>query len=234
MKIGSLYLVPCFLGNPDTNLIAPANRTVIHALKHFVVENSKSARLFLKQMEIPTPQSELDVFEMEKHHPKEGLSDFLQVLKQGHDVGVITEAGMPCVADPGHLAVQIAHKLGAQVKPLQGLNSMMMALMASGFGGNQFTFNGYLPCDNNTRFRKIKEMEALAFKGVTQLFMETPYRNEKMINELLFNLHPNTLLTVAINISHPDEKIATHTIGQWKDKIPNMHKLPAVFIIGKY
>ena len=234
MKIGTLYLVPCFLGHPNPNLIAPANKEVIHALKHFVVENSKSARLFLKQMEIPTPQSELDVFEMEKHHPKEGLAEFLQVLKQGHDVGVITEAGMPCIADPGHLAVQIAHKFGAPVKPLQGLNSMMMALMASGFSGNQFTFNGYLPFDNNTRFRKIKEMESLAFKGVTQLFMETPYRNEKMINELLFNLHPNTMLTVAINISHPDEKIETHTVGQWKEKIPEMHKLPAVFIIGKY
>lgn len=234
MKIGTLYLVPCFLGHADTDLIAPANKTIIHGLKHFVVENSKSARLFLKQMEIPTPQAELDVFELEKHHPKEGLADFLQVLKQGHDVGMISEAGMPCVADPGHLAVQVAYKFSAMVKPMHGLNSMMMALMASGFSGNQFTFNGYLPFDNNTRFRKIKELESLAFKGLTQLFMETPYRNEKMYNELMQHLHPNTLLTIAINLSHPNEFVATKTVGTWKEQPPEMNKMPAVFVLGRF
>lgn len=234
MKIGNLYLVPCFLGHADENLVAPANKTIIHSLKYFVVENSKSARLFLKQMNIPTPQSELEIFELEKHHPKEGLDEFLQALKKGHDVGMISEAGMPCIADPGHLAVQIAHKMGVKVKPMHGLNSMMMALMASGFSGNQFAFNGYLPFDNNTRFRKIKELETLAFKGITQLFMETPYRNEKMINELMFHLNPNTLLSIAVNLSHPDEFIATHTVANWKNNLPEMNKLPAVFILGRF
>lgn len=225
-----LHLLPCFLGFENPDLLSAESIANIHSLRCFIAENAKSCRAFLKAVQHPLPQSEFDIFEIDKHHPENGLNDFLQTHAD-NEIGLISEAGMPCIADPGHLAVQFAIKQGFTIAPHAGLNSMLMALMASGFSGNTFKFNGYLPLEKAERVRKIKWFEQ---QPEPQIFMETPYRNQKLFEELLNILKPQTMLCIAANISHPQESIKTMRIDQWRVNVPDLHKIPVVFIIGRF
>jgi 16S rRNA (cytidine1402-2'-O)-methyltransferase len=229
---GVLYLIPSFIGFADKRLISQKNLEIIHTLKHFIVENEKSARLFLKETATPIAQSEFSIAVMDKHHPESEIKEMLQPVQEGYPMGILSEAGLPCIADPGNLVVNEAHKQGIKVVPLAGLNSLMMALMASGFSGQQFTFHGYLPHDKKERIRKIKEMEREAVKGITQIFMETPYRNQKLFEELVQFCQMQTRLCLASNISFTDEWIVTRNVGEWKKSIPVIDKKPVVFLLG--
>lgn len=225
-----LHLLPCFLGCDNPDLLSAESIATIHSLHCFIAENAKSCRAFLKAVQHPLPQSEFDIFEIDKHQPENGLHEFIQA-HTNTGIGLLSEAGMPCIADPGHIAVQKAIKLGFTIVPHAGLNSMLMALMASGFSGNAFKFNGYLPHEKVERTKKLRQFEQ---QHEPQLFMETPYRNQKLFEELTEVLRPETLLCIAANISHPDEKIKTMSIAAWKKNTPDLHKKPAVFIIGKF
>ncbi len=229
---GVLYLIPSFLGFADKTLISQKNLGIIHSLKHFIVENEKSARQFLKETETPVHQSEFSISVMDKHHPEAEIMEMLSPVKAGFSMGVISEAGLPCVADPGNLVVREAHNQGIKIVPLAGLNSLMMALMASGFNGQQFLFHGYLPHDKAERAKKIKDMEREAAKGITQIFMETPYRNQKLFEELTLLCQLQTRLCLAMNISFPEEWIVTWSIFEWKKSTPVLDKMPVVFLLG--
>lgn len=229
---GTLYLLPCLLGNDDPSLIASSQINEMNMIRHYIAENEKSARHFIKLVCPDVKQSELSVFQLNKHKPEEDIRTMLQPCLDGHNIGLLSEAGMPCIADPGYLVVALAHQLGIRVIPFGGLNSMMMTLMASGFNGQQFAFHGYLPIDKPVRQRKIKEMEMQAGKGVAQIFMETPYRNEALFSELVQTLRPQTRLCIGALISHPEAMIRTQTMQSWKNQVPDLKKIPAVFILG--
>lgn len=231
-----IYLIPTTLG--DTNRLSsvfPAyNLEIIHQLNVFVVEKVRTARRFLKAVGHPVPIDQMQFFELNKHTDPAEIDHYLKVAEQGTSMGIISEAGAPAVADPGAAVVRIAHEKGIRVVPLVGPNSILMALMASGFNGQQFTFHGYLPVDSTDRNRKIKQLEQEVYRHhVTQIFMETPFRNNKMMDSLLRVLQPNTRLCVAANITLPGETIVTRTVSQWKKEKADFNKKPAIFLIYK-
>lgn len=229
---GTLFLLPCFLGYENPDLIADNQLEIMTSLRFYIAENEKSARHFIKITNPEVKQNEITIFQLNKHQPEEGLREMLEPCLQGENIGLLSEAGMPCIADPGYLAVEMAHKLGIKVMPFGGLNSMMMTLMASGFSGQQFCFHGYLPFDKSTRARKIKDMELQASKGMAQIFMETPYRNEGLFAELMQLLKPQTSLCIGANLSFPEASVQTKTISAWNSHPPELKKIPAVFILG--
>ena len=204
-------------------------------IHHFIVENIRSARRFLRQTDRTFPIDDTTFFEMGKHSDERAFSQYLQPLREGKPVGVISEAGCPAVADPGADIVGIAQREGLRVIPLVGPNSMIMAVMSSGLGGQSFAFNGYLPVDTTDRAKKLKMLETRAWtEGQTQLFIETPYRNEKMFQALLAALRPQTRLCIAAGITTQDEYIRTLRISEWKNtKLPDLSKIPAIFLINK-
>lgn len=229
---GKLYLVPSFLyDGQDANSLPKETIDKVHTLKEFIVERSKTARAYLKAINIPTPQNELILHELDKHG-KDDIDRFLKSASEGGSLGLISEAGMPCVADPGAEIVARAHKKGIQVIPLVGASSILLALMASGFNGQSFAFHGYLPIQNAERNQKLKELETNAgrFKQ-TQIFIETPYRNNQMIEAICRTCSNNTLLCVAANLTSPEEKVISTNVGEWKHLKYDFHKQPAVFII---
>lgn len=229
---GKLYLVPSFLYDGQAADSLPKETLdKVHTLKEFIVERSKTARAFLKAINIPTPQNELILHELDKHG-KDDIDRFLKSASEGGNIGLLSEAGMPCVADPGAEVVARAHKKGIQVIPLVGASSILLALMASGFNGQSFAFHGYLPIQADDRKRKLLELEANAgrFKQ-TQIFIETPYRNNQMIDAIGRTCNNSTLLCVAANLTSPDEKIISTNVGEWKHMKYDFHKQPAVFII---
>lgn len=233
MKNATLCLLPCLLGHDDPALIAPAQIAEMQLLRYYIVENEKSARQFIKTCNLSVPQNELTLFQLNKHKPEEDIRSMLQPCLEGHNIGLLSEAGIPCIADPGYLVVELAHRLGIRVVPFGGLNSMMMTLMASGFSGQQFAFHGYLPMDKVARNKKLRDMEQQASKGIAQIFMETPYRNEALFAELLQSLRPQTRLCIGANISHPDASIHTFDMATWKSHPPELKKIPAVYILGR-
>lgn len=232
----ALYLIPVTLGETSTDQVLPSyNHDIIMGIRHFIVENVRSARRFLRQTDREFPIDDSTFYEMGKHADEHQFSQYLQALRDGKPMGVISEAGCPAVADPGADIVAIAQRQNLRVIPLVGPSSMIMAVMASGLNGQSFAFNGYLPVDDTDRARKLKALESRAWnERQTQLFIETPYRNQKMFQALLQSLRPQTRMCIAAGITTADEYIHTHTIAEWKKtELPDLSKVPAIFLINK-
>ena len=232
---GKLYLIPTTLGENEPLEVMPYSvKTIVESLNHYVVENEKSARRFIKKITPKKVQSSLVMMKLDKYAIEIETRTYLDFCDQGVSVGLLSEAGVPAVADPGASIVKLAHEKGIQVVPLVGPSSILMALMASGLNGQNFAFNGYLPIDNSERKKGIKALEKLSMeKNQSQIFIETPYRNQKMFTDLKSVLSPGTSLCIAIDISMPNEFIKTFTIAHWKKQSPDLHKRPAIFIIQK-
>jgi len=233
MPLGTLYLIPVPLADDAAaKSFTPYLVDTINGIKEYIVENEKTARRFLKEAGLKTPQSELLIHDYGKHNRADGTAEFFKGLQAGNDVGLMSEAGCPGVADPGAELVEKAHRMGIRVVPLVGPSSILMALMASGFSGQSFTFHGYLPIDKAARSKKIKELEMLSEKNdQTQLFIETPFRNNPMLEEILKTAHPKTRLCIACDITAATEFIQTKTIADWQKRVPELHKRPAIFLI---
>lgn len=232
----ALYLIPVTLGDTPIEQVLPSyNHDVIMQIRHFIVEDIRSARRFLRKVDREFPIDDSTFMEMGKHADSKQFSQYLEPLRKGESIGVISEAGCPAVADPGADVVAIAQREGLQVIPLVGPSSMILAVMSSGLGGQSFAFNGYLPVDPADRSKKLKMLEARAWnEGQTQLFIETPYRNLKMFQSLLASLRPQTRMCIAAGITTPDEWIRTLTIEKWKkQQLPDLSKVPAIFLINK-
>lgn len=232
----ALYLIPVTLGDTSIEqVLPPYNHDIIMQIRHFIVEDIRSARRFLRKVDREFPIDDSTFMEMGKHADVRQFSQYLEPLRKGHSVGVISEAGCPAVADPGADVVAIAQKEGLSVVPLVGPSSMILAVMSSGLGGQSFAFNGYLPVDPADRAKKLKALEARAWnEGQTQLFIETPYRNLKMFQSLLASLRPQTRMCIAAGITTQEEWIKTFTIEKWKkQQLPDLSKVPAIFLINK-
>ena len=228
-------MIPVELGDaPQEQVFPPYNREVILGIRHFIVEEVRSARRFLKRVDRDINIDELSFHPMGKHADSGNYISYLKPLEAGEPMGIISEAGCPAVADPGADVVAIAQRKGLKVVPLVGPSSMIMALMASGLNGQSFAFNGYLPIDPSDRKKQIKLLETRAIKEhQTQLFIETPFRNHKLFETLCQTLHPQTRICVAAGITTNDEWICTRTAGEWKrTTIPDLSKIPAIFLIG--
>ncbi len=235
--MAALYLIPVTLGDTPVSQVLPEhNHQVIMGIHHFIVEEVRTARRFLKQVDKSIDIDQLTFYAMGKHADKSLFHQYLEPLRQGHDVGVISEAGCPAIADPGADVVALAQDEGFRVVPLVGPSSILMALMASGFNGQSFAFRGYLPIDNHERVAALKRMEQLSRSECqTQIFIETPYRNHQMITDILAACQPSTRLCIAAGITCGDsEYIRSHTIKQWKQvvaTIPDLKRTPTVFLI---
>lgn len=227
-------MIPTTLGECDVDKILPLYvKEHLHNLDEFIVENSKTARAFLKKMNIPTPQNELKIHVLNKHTPIEEIHGFLNACRNGTNIGLISEAGCPGVADPGAEITNMAHKEDIQIVPLVGPSSILLALMASGMNGQSFAFNGYLPIETSERKKKLKNLERNSRNyNQTQLFIETPYRNNKLIDAIYQNLQGNTKLCIACDLSLSSEYIKTKTVHEWKNAPkPNLKKRPCIFLI---
>ena len=231
----ALYLIPVTLGETPIEQVLPSyNHEVIMGIRHFIVEEIRSARRFLRKTDREFPIDDCTFYEMGKHADERQFSTYLQPLREGKPVGVISEAGCPAVADPGADIVRIAQREGLRVVPLVGPNSMIMAVMSSGLGGQNFAFNGYLPVEPSDRAKRLKALESRAWtEGQTQLFIETPFRNQKMFQSLLSTLRPQTRLCIAAGITTADEYIRTLRISEWKKEVlPDLSKVPTIFLIN--
>ncbi|WP_313804517.1 SAM-dependent methyltransferase [Flavobacterium sp.] len=232
---GKLYLIPTTLGemNPEEVLPVTVKRT-IELLDDYIVENEKTARRFIKSVLPEKKQPELKLFALNKHTEESEHYQFIKPLLEGKNMGLMSEAGCPGVADPGAVIVKLAHEKGIQVVPLVGPSSILLAMMASGMNGQSFAFNGYLPIDKSEKKSALKQLERLSFeKNQSQSFIETPYRNNKLVEDLLQILQPNTHLCIACDITLPTEFIKTLTVNQWKKNKVDLHNRPCLFIIHK-
>ena len=231
---GQLYLIPTPIGDTEVYDVMPlSNQSVMRGLDYFVVENVRSARRFLSKAGIGKPIYSLTFSELNEHTLPEEVEGLLRPLLEGHDVGLLSEAGLPAVADPGAALVLLAHKHEIRVIPLVGPSSIMLALMSSGLNGQSFAFNGYLPVKNPERAKAIKFFEHRAIKEKqSQIFIEAPYRNVKLFEDLVSLCAPHTKLTIAADILQPNQFIETMEICQWRGKKPDINKRPAIFIIG--
>lgn len=230
----TLYLIPVALGDVPWSLFLPAEtREVAVRLQHFVVENAKTARAELKRMDHPTPLRELAIEELPQKLTPPDIDRLLSPLQAGHDLGLMSEAGCPGVADPGALLVRRAHESGIRVRPLVGPSSLLLSLMASGLDGQQFAFHGYLPAREPERSQRIIALEKDSRRlGQTQLFIETPYRNSALFQALLAACQGQTRLCVATDLTLPEETITTKTVAQWKKAAaPQLDKRPTVFLL---
>lgn len=235
MQKGTLYLIPVPLAEHAAyKSFTPFLVKTINEIDTYIVENEKTARKFLKEAGLRLPQSELVIHDYGKHKRHQSTMHFFEALLAGKSVGLMSEAGCPGVADPGADIVAEAHRRGIKVVPLVGPNSMIQAIMASGFSGQSFAFHGYLPIDKADRAKKIKELEAVTGKfNQTQLFMETPFRNNLLLEEVLRVCHSSTPLCIACNINAADEFIQTKTVADWRKNKPDLHKKPTVFLLYK-
>lgn len=237
MPAGKLYLLPVPLGDdadPKTVLPETVARS-IEFIDHYIVENEKTARRFIKAILPAKKQPDLKLSVLNKHTEASQHASFLQPAMEGKNVGLMSEAGCPGVADPGAAIVKLAHEKGIQVVPLVGPSSILLAMMASGMNGQSFAFNGYLPIDKGEKKNALKHYEKLSQeKGQSQLFIETPYRNNKLIEDLLQMLQPATHLCIAADITLPTEYIKTKTVALWKKEKPDLHNRPCIFILHKF
>lgn len=233
-KKGKLFLIPSALGDYQVqHMLAPYVLEQVHRLRYFLVESEKSGRAAIKNLQIAHPQSELEIFLVNEHTKNAEFAELLKAIDEGNDVGLISDAGLPCVADPGSEVVALAHQKGIEVIPLPGPSSVMLALMASGFNGQGFTFHGYIPIEKAARAKKIREMEQDAFKKKqTQIFIETPYRNNQLLQDILKGCQASTRLCVAVNLLQPDQFIWSASIAEWRKTNLDFHKRPAVFLLG--
>ena len=234
MKLqGALYLLPVGISDAPSGDVFPAiNGEIIAGIRHFIVENVRTARRFIKRMVPSISIDELTFYELNRHTDPLEISSFLAPLREGLPMGVMSEAGCPGVADPGAMPVRIAQQEGFRVVPLVGPSSILLSLMASGLNGQSFSFHGYLPVEPAEREKKIRELEAQSRRAdITQIFIETPYRNEKMMESLLKTLRDDTLLCMATFVTDPEnEKIVTMTVGKWKNKKISIDKFPSIFL----
>ena len=230
---GKLYLVPVTLGDNEPLEVLPISiKQTVELIDHYIVENEKSARRFIKKISSKKSQSSLQISVLNKFTEPQEIPSFLNPCLKGYDIGIISEAGCPGIADPGADVVRIAHEKNIQVVPLVGPSSITLALMASGMNGQNFAFNGYLPIEAGEKKAAIKRLEKISRDLCqSQLFIETPYRNDKLLAELVKILHPNTRLCVACDITLPNEYILTQTATAWKKTKLDLHKRPAIFII---
>jgi Predicted methyltransferases len=233
--MAKLFLIPTSLGECDFNRILPAlNNEIVTALKHFIVEDIRTARRFLKKVDQSINIDELSFFILNQHTSAEEISTFLKPMIDGHDMGVLSEAGCPAIADPGADVVAIAQRKNFTVVPLVGPSSILLSLMASGFNGQSFAFVGYLPIQPAERSKALKKLESRAYnENQSQLFIETPYRNMKMVEDILQTCQANTRLCIAADITLETEFIKTKTIKEWKSNIPDLNKRPCIFILYK-
>ncbi len=232
---GKLYLIPTTLGemNPEEVLPVTVKRT-LEFIDYYIVENEKTARRFIKSVLPEKKQPDLKLFALNKHTEVTEHYEFIKPLLEGKNMGLMSEAGCPGVADPGAAIVKLAHEKGIQVVPLVGPSSILLAMMASGMNGQSFAFNGYLPIDKSEKKNALKNFEKLSFdKNQSQLFIETPYRNNKLMEDLLQILQPSTHLCVACDITLPTEYIKTFTVNQWKKNKVDLHNRPCIFILHK-
>lgn len=234
---GTLYMIPCPISDETSpwEVLPAANRAVIDGLDYFIVENIRTARRFLSKAGVVRPIEELEFRELNEHTVAgAAVEELVAPLLEGRSAGVISEAGVPGVADPGALVAEACHRRGIRVVPLVGPSSIILAVMASGLNGQSFAFNGYLPVKPAERAQAIRRFERRAqSEGQSQLFIEAPYRNVKLLEQLLQVLSPATRLTVAVDITAPGERIVTRRVEEWRrTTAPELHKRPAIFIIG--
>lgn len=230
---GKLYLIPCPMGDvPPLTVLPMSVKSTIEKVDHYIVEHEKDARRFIKNIVPIKKQSELKISEINKFTRDEEIPPMINPCLEGFDVGIISDAGCPGIADPGARVVHIAHSHGIKVVPLVGPSSILLAMMASGFNGQNFAFNGYLPIDKGERRSELKRLERLSKDfDQSQLFIETPYRNNQMLLSLLETLNPQTRICVACDITLPSEYIKTTTVEQWKKTKVDLHKRPTLFIL---
>ena len=231
----ALYLLPVTLGDTTIESVLPAyNKEIILQIKHFIVEDVRSARRFLKKVDKDIDIDPLTFYTLNKHTSPEDISGYLKPLAAGLSMGVISEAGCPAVADPGADVVAIAQHKNLKVIPLVGPSSIILSVMASGFNGQSFAFYGYLPIEPAERIKMIKHLEQRIYsENQTQLFIETPYRNNKMAEDIIRNCRPQTKLCIAANITCEGEYIKTKTVKEWQGKLPDLSKIPCIFLLYK-
>jgi 16S rRNA (cytidine1402-2'-O)-methyltransferase len=228
-----LYLIPTILA-PETseNVLPTQIKNAITQTDYYFVENIRTARRFISDLKTGKIIDNLHFFELTKDTSISDVRKYFDAVPRGQNIGIMSEAGCPGIADPGALAVKVAHQLGVKVMPLVGPSSILLALMASGFSGQSFVFHGYLPIDKIERSKKIKALENESKKEQTQIFMETPFRNNSFLEDLLNTCQPTTLLCIACNVTGSDEMIQTKSVADWKNKKPDLHKKPTMFLIG--
>lgn len=225
-------MVPVTLGGSDHGRTIPrGTREITLSLRLFAVEEVRSARRYLRSLDSSFPIDDTLFFDVGKHSDHSWLDDFFLRIEKGEDAGVMSEAGMPGLADPGNFIAAEAHRRGIRVIPLTGPSSVMLALVASGLNGQSFAFHGYLPVDSPERQKSIRELERRSSGGETQIFMETPFRNRKMIDDILSVCRPSTRLCIAADITSDTEEIVTKSVAEWKKTLPLLDKRPAVFLI---
>lgn len=239
-KFGKLYLIPCTLSNPGEITINPFDvipaqiKNCVDQIDYYIVEHSKTSRKFIKSIAPEKVQASLTLFELNKHTEVNEHYEMIKPLLNGINVGLMSEAGCPGVADPGAVIVKLAHEKGIQVVPLVGPSSILLALMASGMNGQSFAFTGYLPIDKNEKKTALRNLEKWSQeKNQAQIFMETPYRNNKFLEDILATLHPQTNLCVACDITLPTEFIKTKSVNDWKKQKVDLHNRPCIFVIQK-
>lgn len=231
----ALYLLPVTLGDtPLSNVLPQYNSEIIAGIRHFIVEDVRSARRFLRKVDSSFDIDGSTFYELNKHTSPEVVAGYLKPLQGGKPIGVISEAGCPAVADPGADVVAIAQRKGLKVVPLVGPSSIILSVMASGFNGQSFAFNGYLPIKADERAKKLRQLEQRIYnEDQTQLFIETPYRNGKMLEDIIANCRPQTKLCIAANLTCADEFVQTRTVKEWKGRIPDLSKIPCIFLLYK-
>ena len=230
-----LFLIPCSIGNnPSIDSISDSIRSSISNIDHYIVEHEKKARLFIKKVCPEKDQKKIKIFEIKKHIKKEETKHYLDYCRSGIDMGLMSDAGCPCIADPGALIVERAHQMNIIVKPLAGPSSIILGMMGSGMNGQNFAFNGYLPINKAERKKALRVLEKKSQKqNQTQIFIETPYRNEKMFDQLISSLCSETLLSIAYNLTENDEFQKTLSVKNWRKREIKFNKKPAIFCIHK-
>ncbi|MGD9557782.1 MAG: SAM-dependent methyltransferase [Mangrovibacterium sp.] len=233
--MANLYLIPVPLGDTDLHHVIPCSQEeIIRRISFFVVEDIRTARRFLKKTDKDTDIDRLHFYELNEHTAAADLHSCLEPALSGHDLGLMSEAGCPGVADPGADLVKLAHEKGIRVIPLVGPSSILLAMMASGMNGQNFAFNGYLPVKKEEKLRRIQFLEKRIFQeNQSQLFIEAPYRNLQLFDDLLANCSSATRLCIACDLTLDTEFIQTRSIGEWKKQKPDIQKRPAIFILGK-
>ncbi|WP_047546963.1 SAM-dependent methyltransferase [Psychroserpens sp. Hel_I_66] len=234
-NFGKLYLIPTRLGdNPPLEVLPISVKKIIESVDDYIVENEKTARRFIKKIDSRKQQSSINFKILNKYTQPEETQNFLDDCKAGKSMGLLSEAGCPGIADPGADIVKLAHQNNIQVVPLVGPSSIVLALMSSGMNGQSFAFNGYIPIDKAERKSTLKRLERISHEqNQTQLFIETPYRNNKILEDICSTLHQNTRVCIACDITLPTEYIKTMTVGEWKNANVDLHKRPAIFVIHK-